>query len=172
MLDQAFPRQSVQWKDRTITFARAQLTTQRAFKEELEREALQAIQRKRDLFSAADYAEALRAVSRDFAARVYAWEGPEWQRAIGNLDWYKRMLWHVLIQAVFPEKQSLNPWITPDLMETIWEDLSYPAEGDKLAGNLLDDAYIRLLRPDPPKPPPNANGTPGPAAASPSTAAS
>lgn len=153
MLDEAFPREAIDWNGKVITFARPTLDTQRLFKEELERDALLCLRRKRDLMDAAEYADALRALSRDFTARIYAWGKPEWARCVQDVDWYKRMLWHVLAQRVLPEKQSLNPWLTPQDMDKLWDDMSYPAADGKPAGNLLDDAYGRLMSDPNPKPP-------------------
>lgn len=165
MLDDAFPRSDpVSWKGHTIRFGRPTLKTQAAFKEELEREALAALRRKRDMLDAAEYADAIRAVSRDFAAKVYAWGGVEWSRCLQSLDWVKRLLWHCIVQEVLPEKTSLNPWLTPDMMDALWNDTSYPAaNGGKPAGNLLDEAYTRLMAPDPN--PSAPSGTAGQAAA-------
>jgi hypothetical protein len=150
MLDEAFPRSDpVQWREHTIRFGRPTLKTQSAFKEELEREALAGLRRKRDMMDVNEYADAIRALSRDFTARVYAWGKPEWARCLVDLEWTKRLLWHVLVQEVLPEKQSLNPWLTPELMDRLFEDTSYPAVNGKPAGNLLDEAYGKLMGPDP-----------------------
>lgn len=162
MLDEAFPRSDpVTWNGHTIRFGRPNLKMRGALKEEMEREQLASIQRKRDMMDAAEYADAIRAVSRDFTAKIYAWGGVEWLRCLQSLDWLKRLLWHVCVQEVLPEKQSLNPWLTPDMMDKLWEDTSYPADPatGKPAGNLLDDAYARLMAPDPnPTAPPGTAG--------------
>lgn len=163
MLDDGFPRsEPVEWREHTVRFARPTLKTQTAFKEELEREALASLRRKRDMLDANEYADAIRALSRDFTARVYAWGRTEWARCVQDVEWLKRLLWHVCVQQVLPEKMSLNPWLTPELMDRLFEETSYPAKDGKPAGNLLDDAYGKLMAPDPnPSAPP---GTPGQAA--------
>jgi hypothetical protein len=151
MIDEAYPREQVTWGDKTLRFGRPNLKTQAAFKEELECEALQSVRRKRHLMDAAEYAEAVRALSRDFTARVYGWGKPEWARCLQDLAWYKRLLWHTLVQEVLPEKHSLNPWLTADMMDQLWAANDYPADPAKgtPAGNHLDDAYTRLMAPDP-----------------------
>lgn len=165
MLDEAFPRSDpVQWRDQTIRFGRPTLKTQAALKEEMEREALATLRRKRDMMDAAEYSEAIARLALLFNAKVYAWGKAEWVRCVQDVEWYKRLLWHVCVQQVLPEKQSLNPWLTPDLMDALWEGTSYPATGDKPAGNLLDDAYVRLMAPDPNPTPPTGTQPAGQAA--------
>jgi hypothetical protein len=151
MMDEAFPRETVTWGDKTLRFGRPNLKTQAAFKEELEREALQSLRRKRDLMDAAEYADAIRALTRDFTSRTYAWGRPECARCIQDVGWYKRLLWHCLVQEVMPEKHSLNPWLVPEMMDKLWEANAYPENKDKgtPAGNHLDDAFGRLMAPDP-----------------------
>jgi hypothetical protein len=156
MIDDAFRRGIVQWQDKTIRFGRPTLKTKQAFKEELEVEALRGLQRKRHLMDPAEYAEAVRAVSRDFTARVYAWGRPEWSRCLQDDDWFKRMLWHVVVQEVIPEKVSLNPWITPDVWDKIWNDATYPPADGRPGGNLFDDEYVKLMQ-DPQAPPPGTD---------------
>ncbi len=97
--------ETVDGRDRTWTLRRATVKTERLFKARLERAALALAVANADLLGENGLAIGIQAVSRDVAARHYAWGRPGWIRCLEDDDNFAFVLWLMLTQE--PTQRSL-----------------------------------------------------------------
>ena len=155
-----FPREVVMWKDKELVVTLPSLSTQAAFQTFLENETLAGIERGRRVVSPETYRMQLAEHNRCYTAKTFAWGMVDTQIALRNQNNFKKFLTLMLRQAsidgVRPEAAT---WLDDSLIDQIWDDLSYIAvleDGTESIENKLVDAWLRVNRPLPKAPAPEA----------------
>lgn len=90
--------ETIEWKGRQWTLRRAAIATERMFKAYLERAALASVVAHADLIGEGGTMLAIQAVSRDGAARYYAWGRQGWSKCLEDDHHFSYLLWLMLTQ--------------------------------------------------------------------------
>jgi hypothetical protein len=159
-MSDVFRTVDVPWNGKTLVVRRPSGWTEEELRRHFQRLALEFVLENEGMYANRDaFLDAQRAVSRDAAAKAYAWGMPLFNECLRSDLNVKHLLWLVLVQPGQDGGPGPQPWVTLDLMETIWKDTSYRRD-DGRPGNRLWDAYNEALADPNPRPPAGTTASP------------